>query len=136
MTLPSPAPPLNTMAEPNPISAMTIKIRFPMFRDLESAIIEFVIEEAMPEVNPDEFGVRYLMALNNLVAHRLMIWRQRMESGTGQLLQSLNVGGEISFSYAAQSMPSSDEYADFHQTPFGIRFLDICHMCVPAVAVI
>jgi hypothetical protein len=120
----------------NPISAVTIKLRFPMFRQFHDSIIEFVIEEAMPDVSQTEFAGRYLFALNNLVAHRLMIWKQRMESGTGQLIESMNVGGEISFTFAAQNMPTTAEYSDYHQTPFGVRFCDICDIVSPAVAII
>jgi hypothetical protein len=127
---------MNTLAAPNPINATTIKTRFPMFRRFDNAIIEFVIEEAIPDLDPVEYADRYLFGLNNLVAHRLMIWKQRMESGTGQLIESMNVGGEISFSFAAQSMPTTAEYSDYHQTPFGIRFMDICDIVSPAVAII
>jgi uncharacterized protein DUF4054 len=127
---------MNVMVQPNPINASTIKLRFPMFRRLDDAIIEYVIEEAIPDVDPVEFADRYVMALNNLVAHRLMIWVQRIESGTGQVIQSMNVGGEISFSYAAQEMPSKEEFLDYHTTPFGVRFLDLCDLCIPAVLII
>jgi hypothetical protein len=120
----------------NTVSAITIKMRFPMFAHFHDSIIEFVIEEALPDVSPTEFADRYLFALNNLVAHRLMIWKQRMESGTGQLIESMNVGGEISFTFAAQNMPTTKEYSDYQQTPFGIRFMDICDIVSPAVAII
>ena len=123
------------------ISATTIKLRFPAFIRTPDSQIEFAIEEAALSVDRNVFTISptsdwYITAFCYLAAHYLMVQIQRMASGTGQVIQSMNVGGEISYTFAPIEQPTRAEFSDLATTAFGARFLEICALVQPAVAVV
>jgi hypothetical protein len=124
------------MALPHAITAASVKMRFPIFQPADDALIEFAIEEADLQCDQTTLGQWYLTAFLHLTAHILMRGLQSIESGTGQVLRNVSVGGEISYAYATPPQPSLEDKSDLAMTPYGMRFLEIVSLTVPAVAVI
>jgi hypothetical protein len=124
------------MSLPNAITAASVKIRFPVFRNVEDALIEFAIEEANLSVDPSVFDDWYLMAFLYYVAHIVMRAMQTLAGGAGQVLRSVSVGGEISYSYETVPPPTLADHTDLATTPFGVRFLEICSLKIPAVGLV
>jgi hypothetical protein len=124
------------MTLPHAITAASVKMRFPAFLDVPDSQIEFAIEEAELSVDQPTLGDWYLTAFLYRTAHILMVQLQRMQSGTGQIIQSMNIGGEISFTYAPLAQATLAIDSDLTTTAFGLRFLEIIELAVPAVAII
>jgi len=118
------------------INATTVKMRFPVFREAPEALIEFAIEEADLQVDEAMLGKAYVPAFLYLTAHILTRALQTLESGVGVPLKSVSVGGEISYSYATPDAPKLTDASDLATTSFGMRFLEITTINVPAVAII
>jgi Protein of unknown function (DUF4054) len=124
------------MATQFAINAANVKMRFPTFSQTPDALVEFAIEEANVRCDPLLLGDFYLPAFLYLTAHVLTRAIQSLEGGVGMPLRSISVGGEISYSYETPDQPKLSDPSDLTTTAFGVRFLELVTMQVPAVAII
>jgi hypothetical protein len=121
---------------PHAINSANVKMRFPSLRNAPDAMIEFAIEEADLRCDEDILGSFYLPAFLALTAHIITRALQAVETGTGQVLRSVSVGGEISYAYADPTEPSLNDPSDLVATVFGARYLEYLSYAQPAVAII
>jgi hypothetical protein len=124
------------MTLPHAISATSVKMRFPVFRDTPDALVEFALEEADVQCDPTQLGSYYLPCLLYLTAHIMTRALQTLEGGVGMPLRSVSVGGEITYSYETPDQPKLSDPSDLTTTSFGTRFLEFVTLTVPAVAII
>jgi hypothetical protein len=124
------------MSLPTDITAANVKMRFPSLRSAPDAMLSFAIEEASLRCDPDILGSFYLPAFLNLSAHIVTRALQAVETGSGQVLRSVSVGGEISYTYADPTEPSLNDPSDLVATVFGARYLEYLQLAQPAVAII
>jgi hypothetical protein len=119
------------------ITSVSLKMIYPMFRHVPDAMIEYAIEAANLKVD-SSLGDYYLYAFNLVTAHYLTIMlREAQTGGTGLTIESMNVGGEISYTYAdpASHAGSGKDYREFDTTTYGQRYLDLIHDTVPAIGI-
>jgi hypothetical protein len=124
------------MTLPHAINAANVQMRFPSLRSTPPAMIEFAIEEADLRCDEDILGSFYLPAFLYLTAHIITRALQAIETGSGQVLRSVSVGGEISYSYANPTEPSLNSPSDLADTVYGARYLEYLQLAQPAVAII
>ena len=103
--------------------------------DISDADIETSIEEALNHVDETWLPRFYTQALQYLTAHYVMVQISRQESASGQQVASETIG-RIAISYATTIQPSAASPSDYTTTPYGTRFLELCELNFPAVAVI
>lgn len=119
-------------------TAADITARFPVFADVDPAVINAMIEEAarfLDEAwNEDDYPIAY----RYLVAHMLVMEGALQSSGgpgvaTGPI-QSEKLG-DASVTYA-QPGASSGAFSEFMQTVYGRRYLEIMRRNLPLVIVV
>lgn len=121
------------------ITSLSVKMKHPAFRNVPDAMVEYAIEEANLKVDPLILGDYYLYAFDLVASHYLTIaLREAQTGGTGMTIESMNVGGEISYTYGdpAAHAGQGKDYREFDTTTFGQRYLDLIHDVVPAGAII
>lgn len=119
----------------NLTSSVNIKLLFPEFKSMPDAIVEFAIAEASSFVDSTWIETDQILALSYLTAHFLMVRRSRAESGSGQQIKSRTIG-RISTTYQTPEQPNDKDAEDFTTTPYGTRFMNLCTLNNPAVAII
>ncbi len=118
------------------ISAVNVKLKFPEFASEDDGFIEMCIEEANRNVDDSWLSGDVNLGLLYLTGHIMMVSIQQRESGTGQIVQSERFG-EISMTYRTPEAVSVAELTDYYLTTrYGVRFLELCRLNFPAVAII
>lgn len=116
-------------------SAINIKMKFPEFKSLDNATIEFAIEEAQRSVDDSWLAGDQTIALMYLTAHYLMVSIQRAASATGEVIESEKIG-PMSITYKTPEQPTDVSESDYTTTQYGVRFVELLNRSHPAVAII
>ncbi len=115
-------------------TALSIKLKFPEFASLADGTVEFAIEEAGLSISDGwTSDGDQTMAHMYLTAHHLMVTISRMQSGTGQMIESESMDG-MSITYKTDG--TIPDAGDYNTTPYGSRFIDLVQLNFPAIAVV
>jgi uncharacterized protein DUF4054 len=116
-------------------SATNMKFKFPEFRTVDDASIEFAIEEAAVVCGGQGNWLddaNQTLAMMYYAAHLLQVSILRAGSGSGQVISSERTP-ELSVTYAVPEQPSLDKPIDLTMTIYGVRFLGLVTRNFPAV---
>lgn len=116
-------------------TALSMKLKFPEFKDQDDMTIEFAIEEAQRSVDDTWLEKDQMLAIMYLAGHYLEITIARSETGGGQMIRSETIG-RMSITYATPEQPNMKSFDDFTTTMYGTRFLDLARKNFPAVAIV
>ena len=118
------------------VTVLSMRLKFPEFSDVSDAELQNDIDEAFRGVDadiwlPGDFDLAWMY----LAAHYRMVTISRTASASGQLVSSERIG-EISITYKTPELPQVESSSDLTTTPYGVRYLEYCHLNFPPVAVI
>lgn len=102
----------------DPQSVAAFKKRFPAFADVDSELIQCVLEEAACEVDQECFGEKYTSALNYFAAHLLSV-------ATG----GARAKGATAVSAGMASITYGQAKADFTSSAYGLRYISLARQC-------